>query len=472
MSLFTTTNMGAMAPDHENHALEFFSKAGNIGPKSDEDANTASIETWFKLFYQSPIKAMKLLFWSRDPRGGAGHRRIFREILSQLSNTPVGVDWVLPNIDRIPEHGRWDDLYSLYGTKLESTALAMFSENTDNELCAKWIRRKDFALRDYMSLSNKEFRKVLVANSSTVEQLMSAGKYSEIDYSRVPSLAGIRYLNAFLRHDKERFLDHVREHGLKAQVAFPHEVMRIHNAGIDEELQEVLFESLPNFVKDGEKILPMVDVSGSMLKEASGSITCMDVSVSLGMYVSDKITGHFHRKFLTFSRNPKIENWDNQKVSQAIDSIQQSDWGMNTNMEAALESVLNQAIMFDVPQENMPTIILVLSDMQFDESQQHIPSGSSQTVIEASLNKWRKAGYKSPAVIFWNLSKNAGQPSGSAENVAYVSGFSSAILEATLGCVERDKDGVVKKLDPMQVLEKAIQKYEVIVPKGYEKFSF
>jgi|APSaa5957512535_1039671.scaffolds.fasta_scaffold02119_17 hypothetical protein len=478
MSLFTTTNKGAMAPDHENHGLEYFSKAGNVGPKSNPYANRESISTWFKMFYQDPMKAMKLLFWARDPRGGAGHRRIFKEIIEQMTKTPIGLDWLLPNISLIPEHGRWDDLYSLYGTNAELTALSMFRNNLDNELCAKWVKRKDSRLREYMSLeegrviTNKEFRKILVSNSNTVEQLMSAGKYSEIDYTRVPALAGIRYLNAFLKHDKERFLNHVREHGLKAQVAFPHEVMRIHKAGIDAELQQVLFESLPNFVKEGERILPVVDVSGSMNMEASGSITCMDVSVSLGMYVSDKIQGHFKRKYLTFSANPKLENWDNLTVDKAIESVRSSDWGFNTNIERALESILDQAKMFNVQQAQMPTILLILSDMQFDESQGHIPTGTAQTVIEAALLRWREAGYRSPAIVFWNLAKNSGQPSGSATNVAYISGFSPAILEATLGCVERDDDGTVKKLDPNAVLEKSIEKYEVKVPKGYEKFNF
>ncbi len=54
-------------------------------------------------------------------------------------------------------------------------------------------------------------------------------------------------------------------------------------------------------------ILLLVDVSGSMTcKAGGGSISCLDVAVSLGLYLADKNTGKFKDTFLTFSSAPQL----------------------------------------------------------------------------------------------------------------------------------------------------------------------
>ena len=39
-----------------------------------------------------------------------------------------------------------------------------------------------------------------------------------------------------------------------------------------------------------------------------------------------------------------------------------------------------------------------------------------------------------------------------------------AVMESVLACIERDESGNVTKLDPVEVMEKAISKYEVVDP--------
>ena len=50
-------------------------------------------------------------------------------------------------------------------------------------------------------------------------------------------------------------------------------------------------------------------VSGSMTSSAgkNGNVTCMDVSTSLGMYISERNEGVFKNAFITFSSRPQLQ---------------------------------------------------------------------------------------------------------------------------------------------------------------------
>jgi hypothetical protein len=65
-------------------------------------------ELFQKALAEDPLTALRLMFWVRDVRGGAGERRFFRVCLSYLRNYYKG--FLLKNLKLIPEYGRWDDL--------------------------------------------------------------------------------------------------------------------------------------------------------------------------------------------------------------------------------------------------------------------------------------------------------------------------------------------------------------------------
>ena len=100
-----------------NSVLDFFSKSGALRGKSDKEV----LSYFTKALAENERLAMKALFYSRDVRGGQGERNLFNVIIKYLANTNSAV--ISRNIDLIPEYGRWDDLYSFVGTKLEKNAL-------------------------------------------------------------------------------------------------------------------------------------------------------------------------------------------------------------------------------------------------------------------------------------------------------------------------------------------------------------
>jgi hypothetical protein len=177
-------------------------------------------------------------------------------------------------------------------------------------------------------------------------------------------------------------------------------------------------------------ILPMVDVSGSMTCPAGKdtSVTCLNVAVSLGLYLADKNKGAFKDTFLTFSGSPELLTLKGNIV-QKVDQMIKSKWAMDTNLHKAFDKILSVAVANNVPDTDMPKMVLILSDMQFNQCVDH--DDSAMQMIE---RKYRNAGYTVPSVVFWNLNSSGNVPVKSDKSgAALVSGFSPSIMASILG---------------------------------------
>jgi hypothetical protein len=341
---------------------------------------------------------------------------------------------------RVPELGRWDDLLS--GDQEFAFDMIGNALDAGNGLTAKWMPRKgaiSIALRKHLGLTPKQYRKLIVNLSDTVEQKMCANEWNSIDFEKVPSVAAARYRRAFERHVPGHFTNYVEavqrgEAKVNAGVVFPHDVIKgqvnpygmarltaTERAFIIEQ-----WKALPNFVGDNA-ILPLVDVSGSMQTPVGGETTALEVAVSLGLYLSDKNKGPFHGAFLTFSARPQLYALKGDVLQKAAQMIK-SDWQMNTNLVAAFAEILRVAKEGKVAQADMPRYLLILSDMQFDQCVYH-----DDSAIKSARRQYEEAGYEMPKVIFWNLAAKSGVPV-KADNTgtALVSGFSPAILKSLL----------------------------------------
>jgi hypothetical protein len=417
-----------------------------VGAMRGKDKN-ALLQMFSKAYSENPLVATKVLFWARDARGGAGERQIFRDILEYL--VVNSTDVVRKNLSLIPEFGRWDDILLLVGTEVEGDVFDLIKTELDNEngLCSKWMPRKGKvanAIRRSFKVSPKVYRKTLVELTSVIETAMCAKDYSGVDYSKLPSLASSRYQKAFLRNDEVGYGEYKTalesgEAKVNAGAVYPYDIIKSMNYGGDKVVNNAQWESLPNFMEGSEeRVLPVVDVSGSMSCSAGGNdnLTCMDVAISLGMYISERNEGNFKDAFVTFSSNPQLQ-YLKGTLEQRLNQLRRAEWGMSTDINAVFELILNQAKMYNIPQDKMPTKILILSDMQFNEAtssrwdrvKEYNPT--AQDMIEAL---YEEAGYTKPDVIYWNLSASIGNFPVEFDKMgtAMVSGFSPSILKSLL----------------------------------------
>jgi len=415
-----------------------------IGAMRGQD-KTRLINTFTKAYGEDALTATKLLFWARDIRGGAGERQIFRDIITYLANSKH-VSTLKKNLALISEYGRWDDLLLLIGTPLEKDALDLIAAalKDGNKLTAKWMPRpnvgnrekKRFAsvLRKHLGLDPKAYRKMLVEHTNVVEQLMCAKEFGNIQYGKIPSKAMSDYMKAFGRNDYERFSAYLTsvdkgEAKINAGAVYPYDIvknMRMGNAkGADTQ-----WNALPNYMEGNqERLLPMVDVSGSMGCPAGNNpnVTCMNVAISLGLYISERNEGAFKDAFITFTSNPTLQVLKGT-LSERYRQIQGAV-GYDTNLEAAFRMVLKKAIDRNVSEDEMPTMILVLSDMEFNNGS--VIGLKDKTAHQMITKLYEDAGYKMPKLVYWNIQSRNGNNNPvqfNESNTCLVSGFSPSLL--------------------------------------------
>jgi len=291
-----------------------------------------------------------------------------------------------------------------------------------------------------------------------------------------------RYTNAFKKHDEIRFTEFKEkvktgEVKINTSVLFPHDCVRTALNG-DAEIADLQFDNLPNYFNGtNERIIVLADSSGSMSCKVSGSIEAIDISKGLALYCSDKIgkDNPFYRKFITFESESEFKNWNGMKFSEAVNSYELFDGvcgSGSTRIDKALNLILNTGNYFNLTKDQMPTALVIVSDMQFsdgatteeDRNRFSLSYSISRfqkntekvTPVKQCLEAWTKNGYNVPKIIYWNTSGYAGAPdTANSENVALISGFAPAILTSIFSGED---------LSPRAVLYKSLEKYEVNVP--------
>jgi hypothetical protein len=433
-----------------NHCVDLFFQ---IGAMRGQDKQRL-INVFTKAFSEDTLTAMRLLFWARDVRGGAGERKVFRDIIEYLAENRT--ETLRKNLHLINEFGRWDDMLVLVGTPLESDALALIATALNNKdgLCAKWMPRPNVenrekkrwatALRKHLGLTPKEYRKLLAENSNTVEQLMCAKEWSKIEYSKLPSKAMSDLMKAFSKNDLERFQSYLTsvekgEAKINAGAVYPYDIVKNLKQG-NTQGANVQWDALPNFMEgSAERVLPVVDVSGSMETAAGGNanVTCMDVAISLGLYISERNVGSFKDAFVTFSESPTLQILKGS-LNERYNQLARADWAMSTNLESVFKLVLSKAKASNVSEDEMPTMILILSDMEFNSATNSYRSTSAwnPTAQEMIRTMYEDAGYKMPNIVYWNIQSRGDNNKPvhfDTNGTALVSGFSPALLTNLLG---------------------------------------
>jgi len=458
------THEGARAYEHSlDHAIEFFSKAGSLftGKESFYGESETALSLFQKAWIVDEELSMKLLLWLRDCRGGAGNRSGARECYHWLANHAP--EWLSANIGWLPLVGRWDDLRSLFGTKAEKDAVRLWVKalQAEDVLAAKWADRSDQPVRQSLDMVIGDFRRFLakLRKNHIVEHQMCTGRWNEIDYEHIPSVAMARYTKAFGKHDEERFENYKEslatgEATIHADVLFPHDCVRTSRSG-DSKIANAQFEALPNYLEGtDERIIVIADTSASMDTQIAGSIRASDISQGLALYCSAKMpkNGPFYKKFIAFCSESRFKDWEGMTFSEAVRNRKIFDRAVGrTQIDSALMLILKTAKTFGIPDEYMPTTLMIVSDMQF-----HNGAGGNGSEVENCLLSYDEAGYRRPKVVYWNTDGYAGAPGTiKSKDTALVSGFSTGILKALLSGEE---------FTPKAVMLRALEKYDVTIP--------
>lgn len=291
------------------------------------------------------------------------------------------------------------------------------------------------------------------------EVYIGANQWNAIPYNRVASVAMKLYKDKFLKHDEERFEKYLEDvKSGKAKIAagalLPHEIISsLSEESDDGQVAELQWKRMvDDFSKKGKlkNCIAVCDVSGSMMGIP------MEISVALGLLVSEMSEEPWKGNVITFSEKPQLHLIEGDSLKSKAEFVRTMNWGMNTDFQKVFDLILQVAVDGDLKEEQMIKRVFVFSDMEFDRASPN----NWETDYDVICRKFKEKGFGSavPQIVFWNLRDSRATPvAGSQEGVALVSGFSKNLMTMFL-----DKDG---EINPENVMKAAIsgKEYQSLV---------
>lgn len=478
---FGYTENGAVKRNSSGSDLyDMFALGAAYRTRSDDDC----VLLFKNAYEENPSYALKCLFYIGDVREGQGERRFFRICYRWLVSYDEAA--ARRNLKHIPEFKRWDDLfYICEKTALWNDVIAIIREqlaidvqslmsgpNQAVSLLGKWMpsentssqktRELAHAIREALGWTHKQYRTILSRlreRSKVLERLMSAGKWDEIEFDAIPSKAGIKYKNAFARHDVERmksekavqsYEDFAKDKNttVNAGTLYPYEVVdkavKAMNASYyrapalddtDRLIVNKYWDNLTDYFKDASlDALAVVDTSASM--RACRADSPINVAISLGMYCAERAKGPYAGHYVAFSRRPRLVKVEGVDFCDKVKRIYDANLCENTNIEATFDMLLDVAMRNGCTQEDLPKNIIVISDMEFDEAQGYYRwdnKPEASTLMENIEKKWNRLGYKMPKLIFWNVDARSDNFAMEVKDgVSFVSGCSPTIFKQVM----------------------------------------
>lgn len=467
-----TENEGLAHKSTLNDLYDMYALGGAYRNRSDDDC----ILLFKKAFEQDEAMAMKCLFYLRDILQGQGERRFFRVCLKWLANEHPNA--VRRNLEYVSEFGRWDDILVLLGTKVEKDVVNLVREqlkvdleslevsNGAVSLLGKWLPSENASseatkttakhLRARLGFTAKQYRKILSAlrkRINVLECLMSANEWDKIDYSKIPSKAGLKYRKAFERHDIERkkagvatYEDFVMDENtaVNADTLAPYEVVekaiKVERCYYDHRTHNYLWTNINSIERAAinkywgnlHDYFNGMPFNGLCVVDTSGSMcgTPINVAISLGLYCAERGKGPFANHYISFASRPQLIETSGVDFVDKVQRIYQTNLCDNTNLEAVFELLLNTAIKNHCSQDELPQTIAVISDMEIDQAQgYYLDDYSPKTMMEKMRIKWAQHGYQMPHLVYWDVDARQNTFLDDGPNITYVSGFSASTFE-------------------------------------------
>jgi hypothetical protein len=392
-----------------------------------------------------------------------------------------------------------DRVIQVYSSRLSDESRTGATQS----LVAKWAPREGksdswlakLLARKMYSSSNpsktecyKKYRQLisrLNKNLDTVERkmchdAMGQHHFADINPGKVPSRCLKTKRKAFFDEDKHGAIRHpedpdrakcrenFQEHMTKAvkgevqvhgKTLMPHEFIvelerAVHFTEDDHKTLQAQWNDLRDTIRTkgtlGRTVV-MSDFSGSMTSGGHGNVQPIHVSKGLGLLCAECTSPAFRDRILTFDSKPTWHNVSHYStLNDRIRSFHGVSQGMSTNFRAAIDMVLSRLVEAKVPVGEEPDIILVITDMGWDQansSYNSLGNTGFETHIDRIKCDFKTAGgWKVPTIVIWNVSGKFQEyhHKSDTEGVCVISGWSPAILKYIM-----NGEDIVEKMNTM-----------------------
>lgn len=390
--------------------------------------------------------ALANLLYILDIRNGKGERRIFKIIFKYLClNHPACALRILPFISEL---GRYDYILEGLDTPINDNVVSLIKKQLELDLeaenpslLAKWLPshrthgiNNEIAkkLMFELKMTEKEYRKLLAklrSKLNIVEKNLTERTYENIDFNKVPTKALLKYNNAYINNMKDKYLNYKEQvksgsAKINTEGLFAYEIINklLWDNDVDDDLYNLMWQNQKDVLNGcNTNVLVMADTSGSMTTYHAIPYA---TAIGLAIYTAEHNNGMFKNHFITFSKEPHLCEIKGNTIKEKIKNI--PFCCENTDIDKAFELILKTAIENNLKQEDLPSHLLIISDMEFDKG--------VYSVYGTNLSGWQQAfkvvGYKLPIIIFWNvIGAVHGVPATKFDqDVIMINGFSINIL--------------------------------------------
>lgn len=523
---FTLTENGAKTLISTGSKLvDQFGKAGNYRGRSlsdvfadqaaiwNEDAELALRFPYYLRMITRKVKVNKTNETDKVQNGQGARDESFKRLLWVAVNQK---DVFNKNIWALPLVGSWKDVWTMmYYDIIENTKAidhnVMFSliaeglaSETHIDLVKKFmprIKSQKKCTTDWTKTMNKlakEFASFVGISVSEYNKLKASGKahefqkiicsrnYDKINWNKIPGralnlLATSKFLSNhnltdsyndwIMKQPVANFTGYVFELGKKyreacggyrwSQKQLPITVKHT----LDAQFMG-LVETARKNGKITENVWCALDTSGSMGCSVDGlnGVTCSDIANSLALFFAELNTGDFHRKIIMFDNTSYPYTIGTDSFCDNLRNLPSVPCG-GTNFQSVVEEICKiRAEHPEIPLEDYPKTILVVSDMEFNATNYWNRGGITNFEYSKDTLKryFPEEFVDNMKFIWWDVASRYGNNhyEGTAnDNGAYFfSGFDGSIISMLLNedAVKDEATGEVRRPTAEELVIKAL----------------
>tara|TARA_Y100000741_G_C18256463_1_gene559142 strand:- start:1319 stop:3001 length:1683 start_codon:yes stop_codon:yes gene_type:complete len=338
-------------------------------------------------------------------------------------------------------------------------------------LCVKWVPREKKSVDQISNMTTdiskklfgeylpknkllENYRKLLSPISQKIkilETLMAENRWDEITVKDIPSKAFLKYIKALKFENKDgslrdnisidrlelrnrilleqkKALTNPESSRINTSTLLPHEIVqKLLNYNVIQQDIDSYNSMWAKYSSDFKKKLGEGNLQpGVILADVSGSMSGlpMNVCIALSILLSDLFEGPFKNKVLTFETDSKWHNIVGETLYDKVKCLEKASWGGTTNFKNALKKILDVGVKTKLKDSDMPKILYVFSDMQWNEADK------DKTGFESIESMYTTYGYKMPHIVFWNLrTTNTFNNNSNQKNTTMMSGFSPNLFK-------------------------------------------
>lgn len=421
--------------------------------------------------------------------------------------------WCLPIV------GSWKDLFQMmfYDVEFETNCLDRkiffqllkegLSYEEHSELIKKFmprIKSKSKLTTNWTKVMNdiaKEFAKFMNWDNKTYNKFKSSGTahefqkqicggmYKNINWNKIPGRAlNLLVSSKFLENhnlvesysewlDKQpvaKYTGYVYELAMAYKNSFKNSFKNNKIPLYKSKTLDKQFDSLIETAqKDSiikENVWCALDTSGSMGWTFNGKVTAMDICLSLGVYFSTLNKGAFHKNVIMFDNKSYVKQL-NGSFTEMLSQIPMNAMG-GTNFQSVVDEICNIRLSHrDIPLEDYPTTLLIVSDMQFNPSNNPYSKVSDRSITtnyKEMKNKlysvFPKKFVDSMKFIWWDVTSRKNDfPARIEDGGCYmISGFDGSIVNLILG-EDKTKKEVEKQTKTMEEMVEEALTQEILM---------